>query len=129
MNVIYNNGAYNMQCICDARNGTLPVTVGAFTMCCPINSTIVNGTCGCNSSATATTKYYVGSNVKFNLDLSLSNPIAPRFVCLATCPANSSPAANGVNSPCECNDGYYNNLTGTYPYSNFYCTCLAGLTV
>lgn len=92
-------------------------------MCCPINSTIVNGTCGCDSSTGITNKFYVASNIKTNLDLSFTNKLAQRFTCISSCPLNSIATPNGLNAFCECNDGFMNTLTGTYPFSNFYCIC------
>jgi len=83
-----------MECVCESQKGFVIVadTVKKITICCPIGSVVINGTCGCDSSSTATTPYYVAASTKnaMTLNLSVSNPL-PQFGCVQACPTNSAP--------------------------------------
>ena len=77
-----------MTCTCDGRNGNAPTSLAYLTICCPENSAIVNGACGCNSTTTATA-FYVASSVPESVNYSIESNSQYSFTCKKQCPENS----------------------------------------
>lgn len=81
-----------MFCSCSTKifyNVKTLITSNNENYCCPPNSTIINGTCGCDASSTASSKVYVSAGFLGSPNF---NPIPETslsvFVCNATCPSN-----------------------------------------
>lgn len=72
-----------MTCVCDQQIFNYKVVILTLntSYCCPVGSSLINGSCGCDS--TGNTKSYIGVPTGANL---VFNPLAvsplTRFICV-----------------------------------------------
>lgn len=82
-----------MNCICSKQiflNLRVPIIANSITYCCAPGASVINGTCGCDGSATANADYIAaGFFGAPNFNQIPENPL-PNFVCNTSCPANLS---------------------------------------
>ena len=87
--------------------------------CCPVGSSLINGSCGCDS--TGAVKSYIGVPTGANL---VFNPLAvsplTRFICAPLCPSNSTTPNNDLNAKCVCNQGFTAIISSKFGFS---CVC------
>jgi len=81
-----NSATAVLSCVCAASSLNAVVTVANVTKCCPLNATLINGQCGCDSTGVNGTAYYIATS---SLGPSANSYLSTPFVCVSTCPVNS----------------------------------------